>query len=274
VRIRFGSLATLLLLAAAGACPGATGDLASTLAFAESLLAGADYYRAITEYERAYYLSPVEDRETRAYCSLRIGEALFRGEEYVRSAAWLAGKRPALAGTAHQAAGRRLLLRSLLRGGDAEGFFAAADGSPGDEVPLLVGVALGRQRRWSEAAAAFQRCLEDPALGDRARYDLSVAERAGRVRWKSPALAGALAVVPGLGYLYAGHRQTALGALLVNGALIASTVQAFRSDQDALGGLLALVSFSWYTGNVHGSVHAARRFNRSRNDALVGELLD
>jgi hypothetical protein len=88
-----------------------------------------------------------------------------------------------------------------------------------------------------------------------------IAEEARDGPWKRPGLAAALGIVPGLGYLYTGHTQTAIASLIVNGVFVGATWQAFREDQDVLGGFLAVFSLSWYAGNIYGAAHSADRAN-------------
>ena len=47
-------------------------------------------------------------------------------------------------------------------------------------------------------------------------------------RQRNPALAGALAIVPGLGYAYAGHPQTALSALVLISLFGWTTLHSFQ----------------------------------------------
>lgn len=264
----FMPLALLLL-----SRPGHAG-ITETWAFADSLLLERDYYRAITEYKRAYYLSPPTDLESRARAALGIGEALFQGEQYDRAALWFQARYRLLQHSGREERGRRLYFLSLVRIGDADEVAAAAEALPGEDTGFYRGLAWGLRQQWDEAATAFVGLSPASPLSARGRYNWRIAEEAREAGWRNPKLAGILGVVPGLGYLYAGHKQTALSALLVNGAFMFATYEAFRDDQHALGGFLALFSFSWYTGSIHGSVVAARRYNRSLNDSYVNRLLD
>jgi len=87
---------------------------------------------------------------------------------------------------------------------------------------------------------------------------------------KSRATAGILAIIPGLGYLYDGYKQTALSSFIVNSLFIWSTVEAFQRDNKSLGAMLSVLSFGWYAGNIYGSVISAERRNiKLKNDLLL-----
>ncbi len=80
-------------------------------------------------------------------------------------------------------------------------------------------------------------------------------------RHKSPMLAGVLGIAPGAGYAYAGHRHTALSALLVLGVLGWATERSYATENPGLGAFLTFVTGGWYAGSIYGSAEAANRFN-------------
>ena len=57
-------------------------------------------------------------------------------------------------------------------------------------------------------------------------------QQAIQQKYKKPALGGILGVVPGLGYLYAGHKQTFVSAFLLNGLLMYATYSSFEAGND------------------------------------------
>lgn len=91
---------------------------------------------------------------------------------------------------------------------------------------------------------------------------------------KRPALAGALAAVPGAGYLYLGRGQDALVAFLLNGALGLAAWEAFEDGNEALGGLLSAVGFGFYSGSIYGSIAGAHKFNRDRTRNFLDRVKD
>lgn len=80
-------------------------------------------------------------------------------------------------------------------------------------------------------------------------------------RRKNPALARALSIIPGAGYLYAGSPSNALTSLLVNCLLGYATYTSFRSGNDGLGIILGGLSLSFYLGNSFGAASLALRHN-------------
>ena len=262
----------VVVLALAGVpCRGAE---STTLSFADHLFEQEDYYRAITEYQRALYFSAAEDQELRSYATAQIGEALFRGREYYRAAAWLEPRLTDVRAEPHRTAARRLLCRSLFAARDAESLREIAGRLGEPEASLYTALALGVASRWDAAAQVLSEIPDTHPRYEAAQYDLLVARSAEAESWKSPTKAGVLSVMPGLGYLYAGHPKSALTSFLVNAGFALATVRAFDSGQPAFGSVLALFSVSWYRGNIVGSMAAARRSNAVQNEALLDQLRD
>lgn len=137
-----------------------------------------------------------------------------------------------------------------------------------DQLTMLRGVALARTEQWDSARVTFQRIPTQSFYAPNAQRNLSQLAKLDHARFKKPALAGGLAVVPGLGYLYAGHRQTALAAFLVNGLFAWATYSTFERRNYGLGVLVGVVSLGFYAGNIQGSVRSARRYNQAKRDAV------
>jgi hypothetical protein len=236
-----------------------------TLAFARSLQTEGDYYRAITEYKRVLFLAPLESTAIRESAILGVGGALFSGAEYARSAEWLHAHLIDLRGEDERAQGIRLMWRAFLAEGAGDRLMAVSQelGDPSPEAKLYEGLAFARVGHWGEASVVFRELSGDSRFGSLAIGFASLAHDAEHASWKSPVVAATLGLMPGAGYWYARHRQTAVASLLVNSLFIGATIQAFRADQDILGGFLTLFSVSWYAGNVYGSALAARRYNEN-----------
>jgi tetratricopeptide (TPR) repeat protein len=85
---------------------------------------------------------------------------------------------------------------------------------------------------------------------------------------KSPLLAGALAVIPGLGYLYNGYPMSALSAFILNGLLIWGTYECVQMGNIPLGIIAGSTAIVWYSGNIYGSIKQAERENEKFKNIL------
>lgn len=89
---------------------------------------------------------------------------------------------------------------------------------------------------------------------------------------KKPSLAKCLAILPGLGYLYSGNRQTALTSFCFNSLTMFASYDLIRNKQYGMGALMSAMSLSFYFGNIYGSGRAAKQYNYMRAEQLLGPV--
>ncbi len=86
--------------------------------------------------------------------------------------------------------------------------------------------------------------------------------------YRSPAVAGLLSgFFPGSGHLYTGAVKDGLLAFIVNGALIAGSVEAWTQEVYGVAALVSIAALTFYAGNVYGAVNSAHLANQERLDA-------
>ena len=85
-------------------------------------------------------------------------------------------------------------------------------------------------------------------------------------------MAGALAILPGTGYLYCNRPRDALISFLINGGLIFAAYEAFDNDMVALGGVISFVEIGFYSGNIYGSISSAHKYNQDQDRRFVDRL--
>ncbi|MBO5699446.1 MAG: membrane protein insertion efficiency factor YidD [Bacteroidaceae bacterium] len=89
---------------------------------------------------------------------------------------------------------------------------------------------------------------------------------------KSPNLARALSFIPGLGYLYTGHKGSALTSFIINSALGYATYSCFKEKVHGLGILCCFLNASFYIGNLNGAYKSAIRHNHTKKQNVVKHL--
>jgi len=256
--------------------PPATED--GLFAFANKLRDDADYYRAITEYQRLLFHFPKSPRAEGV--RLEIARCYARAErwkeakaEYAKLAGDLAGKE----------SGRRALAEQadvLFAAGEFQAAAAAYDEFAYDYAQDPRADAARWRRAWSfllghefgRAQAAFA------AIGPPSPHAAAAAElarecrRLARRSTKSPLLAGVLAIVPGLGHFYDGRYMDGVAALVVNGTLGWGAASGFEAGATAAGAVLGLVGLNFYAGSIVGAVNWSHRVNRSRAEEQIDAL--
>jgi hypothetical protein len=139
-----------------------------------------------------------------------------------------------------------------------------------DEAYYRMGWIFMDQGDWPGAQRAWERISADsPFPTERLKAAL---ETAPSIPQKSPAIAGTLSVIPGLGQLYLGRHQDALVAFTVTGGSLWASYEAFDNDLPVLGTLLALVGAGFYAGNFYGAISGAHKYNRSQTQQYLDRL--
>ena len=125
---------------------------------------------------------------------------------------------------------------------------------------------------WTRAGGSLQQISEEGRTDFHVPEIMEQLEKNGSIPRKNPKLAGALAVVPGAGFLYCGRFRDAFVSFLVNGGLIYSAVRSFDRGDYALGGVVSFVGFGFYAGNIYGSVSSAHKYNREADKRFLRDL--
>ncbi len=91
---------------------------------------------------------------------------------------------------------------------------------------------------------------------------------------KIPHMAAAMGVVPGLGYVYSGQKETGIAAFLVVSVLSALTYYSFRTDNKPLAVFFGAAGTFFYAGNILGGYMASRRYNDNALENLKDYLFN
>lgn len=137
---------------------------------------------------------------------------------------------------------------------------------------MLQGLNAAYMRKWKNAERYFLEVSDGSEFKLQAIHCARVCNLINSSKKKNPTLAGVLAIMPGLGYLYSGYSRTALSAFIINGAFIWGAAEAFKENHSGLGATLSFIGFGWYAGNIYGSITSARRYNGKQVRDLLLKL--
>jgi tetratricopeptide (TPR) repeat protein len=259
--------------------PAALARAQEALPFAETLVQEKDYYRAITEYKRAAFLAP--GTETSRQAGLGIGLSYRAGEKWEQAAdafrtlaveagtsvlgeraAWGLGETWRLA--EEDAKARDAFLEFMRK------FPSSRDA---DRVRLRLAACHARLQELKEAAETLDQVPETSPLKPEARKAREALVSPPDLRPKRPRLAGAMsAVLPGSGQWYSGRPGAGAGYFLLNLALIGGAAEAYQSDRDVLGTVLAAGALLAYSANIYGAVDDAHQANRESEERYLQGL--
>ena len=141
-----------------------------------------------------------------------------------------------------------------------------------DREPMLRAYTWAVRGDWATAQGIFSEVPASSVFKERAESAVKVCEGEERFTPKSPVLAGSLAMVPGLGYLYAGYPQSAISAAVLTGLFGWAAVQAAEDGNEPLAVAVGLIGMGWYMGNIYGSVNAAIMSNEEHNRRALLKL--
>ena len=248
-----------------------TVDAATAAAFADHLLSSGDAYGALSWYRLSEFLAPSPTT------TFRIGLAYEHGERF-ESAAHVYERLDT-----PEAALRTALCLHRAGGAEAADALLAAlplrhPASPqAEHADYIRGVLALEVHDLSGAAGHFSSvsgALAGPAAALSSAAQVEIPQR-------SPGLASALSLVPGVGQMYAGHVGDGLIAMGVTGGLslwggtmLATGIVEDRPGLTTIGGVLTGAALVTWTSNLVGAYTGAARFNRLTTERRAAVLLE
>ncbi len=240
---------------------------------ADAFMEEGEYYRAITEYKKLLILFP--DSEWGDYALFRVGIAYYKGEEYepsVRSFSTLRDKYPESGYIPKGYYFEGLGYWKLKRFKEARTAFdtLSEDYPQSEHAPLaLVAASLvGLEEEniplsTDRLERLINRYPEYPGSTN-AKEAIPLIHQYPKLPEKSKTLAAILsAIIPGSGYVYAGHLGDGITAFLINALWIAGVATGIHAQYYAVSGIVAGVGLPFYFGNIYGSANAAKKWNLS-----------
>lgn len=136
----------------------------------------------------------------------------------------------------------------------------------------LQALSLTRENRILEAKKTFTELAtifpENPSLNK----NLQLAEKLINIKEKNSNIAKALSIIPGLGYLYAGHKGSAATSFFINSLLIYATYTSIQKENYGVAGIMGFFSLSFYIGNIKGAGQCVKRYNSNMRNNIITEI--
>jgi len=245
--------------------------------FANYLFEKGEYYRAISEYHRSMFSNKLSKQDSN-HCIVQITKCNYSGENYSESISW----NNSLENKSILTEKTTICLNyysglSYLKLGYPNSAILCFSKNRNNEKSLLMcGISNLYLYDWKKSNIIFERLTTSKDINisnDAIKLSLLTTE-ATYLSNKNPILAGILsAIIPGSGYAYAKHYQTAFSSFLLNSILIGTSYEFQRKGFKFAGGTTLLLSFGWYMGNILGSYKSAIRYNNKiRQNYLNQEL--
>lgn len=257
----------------------ATEQSEKILNYADQLFVDQEFYRAITEYRRFIAYFPEEEKIDEIY--LKICNCYYLGERYFDAINWAKktlakSSKPSILAQGNLIAGDSYF--ALGNYSAAQNFYSAVlsiedlDLDWSDRARLKLGICALREEKWLKASREFASIKSDSQYFRKSQLFSQKALEGNDLPHKSLWLAGALSLIPGAGYYYAGNKGTALASFIVNSLFIWGTCEAFNKEEKAVGAVIGLFAFGLYSGNIYGSIGSAARYNEQQKEKFWAEF--
>ena len=129
---------------------------------------------------------------------------------------------------------------------------------------MLKGSALSSMKRYREATKQFESILPSSQYTEHAKQRIQLIKEIETIKLKKPAVGALLGILPGSGYLYANHKQTALSAFILNSLLIYATYSSIKVANYGMASLTGIFAVSFYVSSIVGSHNSVKRYNRKK----------
>ena len=140
------------------------------------------------------------------------------------------------------------------------------------KIILLNGLTYAKKDNWENSFYSFEKLSKYKPYQQMADVNKNISQKALDFKYKSPKLAGLLSIIPGLGYAYTGHKQTALSAFLVNSLIGYATYTNIKNANYGMGILTGVFNLSFYLGNIYGGIKSAKRYNEQQKKLLINKI--
>ena len=136
----------------------------------------------------------------------------------------------------------------------------------------LQALSSANQGEWKQAQTLFIKANEQIPNQMLLEKNLKLLESATNFKPKSSSKASFLSIIPGLGYVYTGQKQTALTAFIINGLLGYATYTSIKKENYGVAALTGVFGASFYIGNILGAGKSAQRYNDRKTKQVLKSL--
>lgn len=141
-----------------------------------------------------------------------------------------------------------------------------------DEAYMLEGISHVKLSQFDSAMVSFQKVSTNGLYAKNVSRNLEIINEINAQKYKSPILAGLLGIIPGAGYLYSAHKQTALSSLIINALFAYGAYTSFKTNNTGIGILASVIGVAFYLGNIQGSIKSVKRYNQIKKETLSNRI--
>jgi hypothetical protein len=240
-------------------------NYSNSFKFANYLYSNGEYAMAIAEYKRILFIDSPNVK-----ANIKIHDSFIRSGNYSEGIKFsdLIDKRIIVSDTLLILRGKLLLLT-----GDYKQLNSEIITKPIDTYGLVF-LNMSKAmflKNWDEASEYLPKIESNIYLQQFA----PIIKKTSEIQYKSPVLSLTMsALVPGSGKAYSGYWKDGLFSFLFVGITAWQSYRGFNQKglQSAYGWLMGGISFSFYGGNIYGSLKAANKKNYEIDNSILNEF--
>ena len=137
---------------------------------------------------------------------------------------------------------------------------------------MFIGLLYANKYDWQSSINSFKSLTKYESYENISSLNYEIVEKGLTIKTKSTVKAGLLSIIPGLGYAYTGHKQTAISAFIINGMLAYATYNSIKKENYGMGILTGVFNLSFYISNIYGASKAAKRYNEKQKKNIINKL--
>lgn len=149
----------------------------------------------------------------------------------------------------------------------------ATDSIYRSKASAISGVTYFALDRTDLAEQNFRNAYEyDTSIQSRYENNVNILNSYKKEKQKNPKIASLLSIIPGGGYLYSGHKGSAISAFLFDAVFGYAAYTSFSRKNYGVGALFGILSASFYIGNIRGASNSVDRYNKMQKKRYLEEL--
>lgn len=253
------------------------------LGFADHLYHQADYYRAVTEYQRLLAANPTPSQRDTLY--YRLGWSYYHGHYWEHSIKFFTNVIDSTRDINLKQYTQLVLIQTYLEANDTRhGLFEVqrfiADSANVHQLAYpyyFKGWGKLKQQKWLSAEKSFLIAAKhslDLSFFDHCQQLAAQSLTGAEIPQRSSLWAGIFStILPGSGLIYAGETSKGFLALVLNGILAYYTLDAIYEKRYIEGGAIALLLWHrYYRGTVNNSIQAAKDYNQKQYQQFMDQV--
>ena len=140
------------------------------------------------------------------------------------------------------------------------------------EACTLHALSLAKEGELNESKAIFEKLSKTYPERNVLKNNVLLTDELLKRKEKSPTIAKILSIIPGAGYLYAGHKGSALTSLFINSLLAYATYTSIKEKNYGVAGIMGFFSVSFYIGNITGASRCVKRYNKKTRNDIISKI--